>query len=79
MVILDVEPLVFTRHTWISVLSRFSKVGMYLLYLSLEERYKEHLRESSPIQVQSQLTGHQLSKGQLQYNRQGGAGYHKIN
>ena len=25
------------------------------------ERYKEHLREPSPIQVHSQLTGHQLS------------------
>ena len=26
------------------------------------ERYKEHLREPSPIQVHSQLTGHQLSQ-----------------
>ena len=28
----------------------------------LEERHKEHLREPSPIQVHSQLTGHQLSQ-----------------
>ena len=27
----------------------------------LKERYKEHLREPFPIQVHSQLTGHQLS------------------
>ena len=27
---------------------------------TLGERYKEHLREPSPIQVHSQLTGHQL-------------------
>ena len=26
------------------------------------ERFKEHLRESSPIQVHSQSTGHQLSQ-----------------
>ena len=29
---------------------------------TLGERYKEHLREPSSIQVHSQLTGHQLSK-----------------
>ena len=29
---------------------------------TLGERYKEHLREPSPIQVHSQLTGHQLSQ-----------------
>ena len=29
---------------------------------TLGERYKEHLREPSPIQVYSQLTGHQLSQ-----------------
>ena len=28
---------------------------------TLGERYKEHLREPSPIQVHSQLTGHELS------------------
>ena len=27
----------------------------------MEERFKEHLREPSPIQVHSQLIGHQLS------------------
>ena len=31
----------------------------------LGERYKGHLRELSPIQVHSQLTGHQLSKDNL--------------
>ena len=29
---------------------------------TLGERYKEHLREPYPIQVHSQLTGHQLSQ-----------------
>ena len=29
---------------------------------ALGERYKEHLREPSPIQVHSNLTGHQLSQ-----------------
>ena len=32
---------------------------------TLEERYKEHLREPSPIQVHSKLTGHQLSQENL--------------
>ena len=30
---------------------------------TLKERYKEHLREPSPIQVHIQSTGHQLSQG----------------
>ena len=29
---------------------------------TMVERYKEHLREPSPIQVHSHLTGHQLSQ-----------------
>ena len=44
---------------------------------TLGERYKEHLREPSPIQVHSQLTGHQLS--QDNFNRQGRPGPYKIN
>ena len=46
---------------------------------TLGERYKEHLREPSPIQVHSQLTGHQLSQDNFNIIGREGSGPYKVN